>query len=80
MLNSPRRFCKNSSQRRRSTQILQSNMKATRQGAKNKFGLILGMKKNISLLANTQKFHNFIKNAKFFYKNTTSFFEQRKNP
>lgn len=45
MLNSLRRFCKNSSQRRRSTQILQSNMKATRQGAKNKFGLILGMKK-----------------------------------
>ena len=43
MLNSPRRFCKN--QRRRFTQILQNNMKATRQGAKSKFGSILGMKK-----------------------------------
>lgn len=41
MLNSPRRFCKN--QRRRFTQTLQGNMKATRQGAKSKFGLILGI-------------------------------------
>lgn len=38
-----RRFCKNSSQKRRFTQILQSNMKATKQGAKGKFGLILGI-------------------------------------
>lgn len=67
MLNSPRRFCKN--QRRRFTQILQNNMKATRQGAKSKFGSILGMKKNISLLANTQKikkFHTNLKILNFF--------------
>ena len=38
-----RRFCENYLQRRRFTQILQSNMKATRQGAKGKFGLILGI-------------------------------------
>lgn len=43
MLNSPRRFCKNSSQRRRSKQTLQGNMKATKQGAKSKFGSILGI-------------------------------------
>ena len=39
----PRRFCKNYSQRRRFTQILSGNMKATKQGAKNTFGSILGI-------------------------------------
>lgn len=38
-----RRFCKNYSQERRFTQILSGNMKATRQGAKSKFGSILGI-------------------------------------
>lgn len=41
MLNSPRRFCKN--QRRRFTQILSGNMKATKQGAKSKFDSIFGI-------------------------------------
>ncbi len=38
-----RRFCENYLQKRRFTQTLQSNMKATRQGAKSKFGSILGI-------------------------------------